>query len=77
MKFNVDITEGDRIVMNNRNWFVEDIDTYGVKKTEITLRDHTGDMVHFTKDELQQSMDFSGRFEHIGEEYDSDSLITP
>jgi len=67
MKFEVEIEEGDVIISNNQEWKVDENVSYGGGFD--LVQSGTGKIRSFSKDELQEMIEFSGQFKLIKEDY--------
>jgi len=67
MKFEVEIEEGDVIISNNQEWKVEENVSFGGGFD--LVQSGTGDLRNFSREELQEMIDFSGQFKLIKEDY--------
>lgn len=75
MKFEFDLSEGDMLKMNDRQWFVKRIKNCE-EASNITMISHAGDIVNFSKSDLQESIDFSGEIMRLRQEYHDKSFIS-
>lgn len=66
MKIEVEIEEGDVIVLNNQEWKIDERVPLGGYDV---VQAGTGELRNFTRKEIQEMVKFSGQFKLVKEDY--------